>query len=459
MHVGWLATLELPDGTEELDPEGVAERIAARLHLVPRFRQRVAAAPLGDPLWVDDSEFDLARHLVVERRAVRGRGELERLAGEFLSTPLDRSRPLWQIVLVPDAGGGRAALLGKVHHAMVDGIAAVELGALLFDLDPSADAGDPVAWRPEPAEGPLRMTVDAVADGALEQFRAARRVAALGLQPRRAVRVAETMRRAALSVAEDVVRPAPPTFLNGAIGPRRALVCERLALSRLERIKRAGGVKLNDVVLALVAGALRRFAAVVEWAPGPLRAMVPVNVRGTGDTGGGNRITFAFVDLPVDEPVASRRLADVHRQMQELKASGRIAGSDALLRSMVQLPGFVKERAARLAASPRMYNLAVSNLPGPPDPLYVSGCRVEAIHPVIPISDGHAMAIGVLTYRGALHFAAYLDPETLPEGGELGSLFRSAVTELEHSVGVARRPAARRRRTRRPGGATAGAHV
>jgi diacylglycerol O-acyltransferase / wax synthase len=209
MHVGWMATLELPDGVRELAPDALAERIAARLHLAPRFRQLVVPAPLGEPLWADDPDFSPDRHLTVSS-PVRGRRALEQLAGEFFSEQLDRSRPLWQIAVVPRAGPGRAAVLGKVHHAMVDGIAAVELGTLLFDLAPNAALPEPVDWEPEPAEGAMRIAVDAVADGAIEQFRAARRVASLGLAPRRTLRVAETMRRAALSIAEDVIRPAAP---------------------------------------------------------------------------------------------------------------------------------------------------------------------------------------------------------------------------------------------------------
>ncbi len=440
MHVGWLATLRLPDGVEELDPQRLFERIAARLHLAPRFRQVVTPAPLGEPIWVDDPGFRLDRHVTVAPETVRGRRELERMAGRFLSRQLDRRRPLWQIVVVPRAGPGRAAVLGKVHHAMVDGIAAVELGTLLFDLAPDAALPEPGDWYPEPTEGSVRIAVDALADSAIEQFRAARRVAAMGLRPRSSLRVAETMRRAALSLAEDVIRPASPSFVNAEIGPRRALVTERVSLARLDRVKRARDAKLNDVVLAVVAGALRGYAAIAGADARPLRAMVPVSVRAAAEAPAqGNRITFAFVDLPLDEPDPARRLAIVCERTAELKRSGRIAGSDALLRSLVQMPGFVKERAARLAASPRMYNLAVSNVPGPRVPLYAAGALVESIHPVIPTSDGHAIAIGVLTYRDSLHFSAYVDPEVLPDASELAPLFRGAVSELEHAVGRGQR--------------------
>ena len=442
MHVGWLATVLPPQGGEPLDGNALARRIAARLHLAPRFRQRVASSPVGEPAWVDDPSFRLERHVRVREGPPLESAELEGLAGEFLSRQLDRRHPLWEVEIVRRLADGRAAVLGKVHHAMVDGIAAVELGTLLFDLTPDAALPDPVDWRPSPAAGPLELAADAVFDTAIEQFRAARRVAALGLTPRRSLRVAETMRRAALSIAEDVMRPARPSCLNPQIGPRRGLVTERVALARLERIKTARGVKLNDVMLAVVTGALRRYATAHDEEPAPLRAMVPVSVRGEGDAGG-NRITFAFVDLPLEEPSPLRRLSLLHGRTQELKSSGRIAGSEAVLRGVGQLPGFLKERAARMAASPRMYNVTVSNVPGPRISLYAAGAEVEAIYPVIPIADGHALAIGVLTYRDAVHFASYVDPEALPDSCELAPLIRASIRELERAV--ARKQAPRRR--------------
>jgi WS/DGAT/MGAT family acyltransferase len=444
MHVGWLSTLRLPPGQQRLNTDSLADRVAARLHLAPRFRQRVQSAPLGEPVWADDPRFRLERHILEYEgpRIASDRG-LSRLAGEFLTQPLDRSRPLWSILVVPRAGSGSAAVLGKVHHAMVDGLAAVELGMLLFDLAPDAALPKPADWRPEPAEPPLRLVVDSVADGALEQFRLARRMAAMGLAPQRSLRLGETMRRAALSLAEDVIRPAPPSFLNPPIGPKRGLVVRRLPLARFLRLKRARGVTLNDVLLAVVAGALRRLTALVEAEPTPLRTMIPVSVRGPDEAStGGNQITFAFVDLPLDEPSATARLDRIHAQTSELKISGRVAGSDALLRTMGQLPGFLKERAARLAASPRMYNLTISNVPGPRLPLFAAGAQVEAIYPVIPISDGHALAIGALTYCNSIHLAAYVDPGSLPEADQLRNLLPAAATELEHSLGVSRRRSA-----------------
>ena len=169
----------------------------------------VRPLPVGEPVWSDHPDFDLDAHVRVLPGTI-GESELDRLCDEFLSRPLDRERPLWEILVAPELEGGRAAVAGKVHHAMVDGIAAVELGMLLFDPFPGVEAADPPSWEPEPAAAGLRVAVDAVADSAVEQFRAAGRVAALGLAPSRGASLARTMRRAALSIAEEAMSPAPP---------------------------------------------------------------------------------------------------------------------------------------------------------------------------------------------------------------------------------------------------------
>jgi len=452
MHIGWLSWLRLPAGRESLDVEMLAMRIASRLHFAPRFRQRLQQLPIGEPAWADDPEFRLDHHI---QRAEPGRRfsprEARGLADEFLSEPLDREMPLWSLLAIPAVGAGRAAIVGKVHHAMVDGIAAVELGTLLFDLVAEAGPAEPVDWDPQPVATGVRLAIDTLANDAIDQFRATTRAVRMGLQPRRTARLAETTRRAALSAIGDAVRSAPPSHLNVAITAKRTLVTESVPLRRLGVIKSANSVTLNDVVLACASGALRRLATSAGESPQALRAMVPVSVRNPDDPEGGNRITFAFIDLPCDEVDPRARLAAVHEQMRELKESGLIGGSEAVLRSTGALPGFLKERAARLAASPRMYNLTVSNVPGPRSALYVAGAEVESTYPVIPISDRHAIAIGVLSYRGRMHFAANANPDALPTAPEVGPMLGDAVAELEGATGVARprQPSRRRLRTTR----------
>lgn len=434
MHVGWLAHLDLPPGADRFDTTGLTERIASRLHLVPRFRQRVTAVPLGvgEPVWRDDPRFEIGVHVTeYDRAAPLERRSVHAVADEFFSTPLDRDRPLWRIVVLPRLRGGRAAVLGKVHHAMVDGIAAVELGVLLFDLERDAVPAAPVDWDPEPGSAGLRLTVDSVADGALEQFRRVRRAARLGRSPGQAVRVADSMARAAFSLVEDAINPAPASYLNVPIGPRRTLATHSVRLRRLHTVKERLGISLNDVALAACAGALRRFALARGERPHDLRVMVPVNVRGDGDGAGGNRITFAFVDLPVGSNAARERVMRVARAMGDLKESGRIAGSARLLDGLGVLPEPLKERAARMAVSPRLYNLTISNVPGPRMTLFAAGAEVRSIYPVIPIPDRHALAIGVVTYADHANFAFYADPGALPRSGRLPALLEDAVAELE----------------------------
>jgi diacylglycerol O-acyltransferase len=452
MHVGWLSHLDLPDGSVRLDVERLAASIAARLHRAPRFRQRVVERPfgMGEPEWVDDPDFLLERHIAVAPGGPLGREGLRELADEFLSVPLPRDRPLWSLLLVPRVGPDGAAILGKVHHAMVDGVAAVELGMLLFDLEPERATEAPPPWRPRPAPGTGTRAIGGLARDAGQRARAAGSIVRLGSSPREGLRAADAARRAALSLAGDALRPAGPSFLNPDITPARRLVTQAMPMEELDRVKRACGVKLNDVVLALAAGALRRLAEVRGEEPRDVRAMVPVSTRpDSARDAGGNRITFCFVCLPLTEDHPLDRLRRVRAETLALKESGRIAGSDLLMRSLEQLPGPFKTRAAKLAASPRLYNLTVSNVPGPPVPLYAAGARVTSVFPVIPISDGHALSLGVLSYDGAMHFAAYADPVTLPEAAELPSLLSLALLDMLEACQQGGRTAPPRVRRRR----------
>jgi WS/DGAT/MGAT family acyltransferase len=206
-------------------------------------------------------------------------------------------------------------------------------------------------------------------------------------------------------------------------------------MTRALAIKTHAGASLNDVILAIAAGALRRLAVRQCQEPCDLRVMVPVSVRRPDeDRGQGNRITFAFVDLPVSERSPTARLERVREQMAALKESGEVAGTEILLRSVGSLPEPLKRRAAKLAASPRLYNLTISNVPGPRIPLYAAGARVRSIYPVIPIPEDHALSLGVLSYDDGLHFAVYADPEALPDAGRLPVMLEEATEELAAAV-------------------------
>jgi diacylglycerol O-acyltransferase len=428
MHVGWLSHLELPDGAEALDVDRLARTLAARLHHVPRFRQRVVAAPLdlGEPSWVDDPAFALERHVFVADAGPVDRRAFRAMTDDFLSAPLPRDRPLWQLLVVPRLAGRGAAVVGKVHHAMCDGIAAVELGILLFDGEAEPPPEEIVPWRPAPPAGPLRGALGGVAGSAAAN---ARQIARIAAAPRESLRAAESASRAALSLAGDVVRAAPPSYLNRDLSPRRTLVTQRVAMSDLQAIKRVRGVKLNDVVLAVVAGALRELALLRGDEPDDVRVMIPVSTRRSGDDGG-NRITFCFAALPISAEGPLERLRLIRARTLLIKRSGEAAGSEMVLRSLGQLPVALRAHAARLAASPRLFNLTVSNVPGPPATLYAAGARVTSVFPVIPLADGHALAFGALSYDGGMQFAAHADPVALPEVTELPALLSTALVDL-----------------------------
>jgi WS/DGAT/MGAT family acyltransferase len=247
------------------------------------------------------------------------------------------------------------------------------------------------------------------------------------------VRIADTLRRTALSVSEDVLRPAPSSYVNVDIGARRRLVHHSSPLAPLLEAKAAvRGATLNDVALTVVAGALREAAMRAGRTPHALKVMVPVSTRSPDQTADlGNRISFVFVDLPVHRHRPLDRLMTINAATSRFKESQRASGGEALLGALGVLPDPLKDRAARLVAHPRMYNLTVSNVPGPRTPVYLRGCELLEAAPVIPLPDRHALSIGIFTYRDTVTFSAYADPSALPEIDSLREAINAAVLELD----------------------------
>ena len=332
-------------------------------------------------------------------------------------------------------------MVAKIHHALVDGRSAVEVAQLLFDVEPNGVAELPTPWEAPPAPGATRLAARAVALGAGESLRAARGAARMAGEPRAAAsRIAGTLRRAALAAGEDLLRPAPASALNARIGPRRTLVRHSVELDDVRRIKRAADATVNDVCLALAAGALRRLALARGEEPRPLKAMVPVNVRLDADSQAlGNRISFAFVELPLELTTDRGRLARIRRSTAAFKRDGRPEGAQAVLGALGLLPDPLRGLAARAVASPRLFNLTISNVPGPDFPLYMLGAELIEAHPVVPIAQGHALSMGIFGYLGRLHFGFYADPHAFPEARELPDAFDSALRELLLPPGVQRR--------------------
>ena len=440
MHVAWAASLSAHPTRPRPTVRSLRSAVSGRLALLPRFRQRIAMDPLGvaEPRWVDDADFDIRRHVVRLGRAdeVLSRDRFAELCDAVLSKPLHRGHPLWELHLAPQLEDGSLGLVCKLHHAMVDGKSAVEVATLLFDVDADAEPPEPVEWFPQPEPSGARLTIEALGERGSEPLRAARGLVRLAGNPRTSGnRIGDTLRRTALAVGEDLLRPAPSSFLNTEIGPRRTLQRARLARSQVDRVRAHCGATINDVCLTVVAGALRELSLERSRAPLGLKAMVPVSVRGDDEAADlGNRITFAFIELPVDVFSPLRRLEAVQAQTRAFKRSGRPAGTQALVNAIGLLPIAMRKRAAQVMASQRAYNLVVSNIPGPPCSVYMLGAELREAYPVVPLSEKHALSIGIFSYGEHLHFGIYADPDALPESAHLGGAIAASFRALERTV-------------------------
>jgi diacylglycerol O-acyltransferase len=411
MHVGWVALFNPPADRPAPPFEELRDHIERRLCLAARYRQRLLPVPFGmhDPVWVDDDGFDIGRH-VMHAPAV----DFGEVVDTVMSAPLDRRRPLWEIWIADGLAGGRLGVVGKAHHCMVDGIAAVEIAALLLDPDP--DAPDPPSepWEPEPAPSRAAVFAGAARDRIGRQLGLVSAPLRVASSPEHLLGFATQAVRATRAFARSM-SPAPSNaLLNEPISPLRHLASSRRPLADLQRIKRSFGTTVNDVVLAVSAGAVRRLLVEHGETPIKLKAMVPVNVREDGEELG-NAISFMFVDLPCDEPDPVRRLRDVHLTTLERKEAGDPDGANTVMRAFGYAPQAVQRMLSHVIAGPRTFNLTVSNIPGPSKPLYMLGCELEEAYPIVPIADRHAMSIGVTTIRDEACFGVYVDRRTLPD--------------------------------------------
>ena len=429
MHVGWVALFDPPEHARRPTFDDLATHIAGRLGDAPRYRQRLADVPLDvhDPVWVDAEEFDPGDHLLYG-----GARTLEELIDEVFSTPLARDRPLWEMWIAPDQPDGRIAMVGKAHHCMVDGIAALQLANLLLDREPGSYNGHASnGWSPAPAPTPRERLARAVAERAEDSAQLALAPLKIAGSPRRLLGVPAATRRGVRTLAHMVLPPARSSLLNRPSSPERHLERVSCPVDDLRDVRRRFGVTLNDTFLAVCAGALRRFALRRGEEPRPLKALVPVDVRTAADAAGtGNRISFLFVELPCDQPDPLVRLMTVHRETARRKRDGEAADTDAALRALALTPKPVQRALAQAVAHPRLFNLVVSNLPGPALPLYLRGCRLRELHPAVPLADRHALSIGVATVAGRACFGLYADAVSLPDSDALAADLDASIDEL-----------------------------
>lgn len=433
MHVGWVCEFSPPADGDPPTYEQLRDHIGARLQRAPRYRQRLREMPLsvGSPDWVDDHEFDLDRHVVP---AISD--DLRAATAAAMSQPLAPDRPLWEMTIVEGLPDGGVGVIGKAHHCMVDGVAAVELASLL--LDPEPDPADPPAdeWVPQTAPHAGEVLGRGFVRGIGDRFAAlAGPVKALGSPARLRELPGEVAALARATV--DSARPAAgnETLNEQSLSSQRHLGMLNRPLDELRQIKRSFGVSLNDVLLAAVTGALREYMAGREDAPQKLKTMVPVNVRADGEGGpAGNRISFMFVDLPCDEPDRIARLHRLSAETETRKRRGLADASETILDGIGQAPNALRGVISRLVARPRFFNLTVSNIPGPAAPMYMCGSRLEAAYPVVPIPEKHALSVGMTSIHGRACFGLYADRQAVPDVDEI---VRGVDRELDELLAVA----------------------
>ncbi len=420
------------------------DQIAGRLHLVPRYRQRLAFVPFnqGRPVWVDDPHFNIAFH--VRHTALPSPGgdtQLKRLTGRVFSQALDRSRPLWEIWLVEGLSDGRFALLSKTHHALVDGVSGVDIITVLFDTspDPVPVAPPENQWVPRPLPTGAQLLADALLERATVPAEIARGVRATLRGPRkvfgrfgRAVGGVTAMARAGLQAA-------PSSPLNVHIGPHRRFTWVQGDLREFKAIKNALGGTVNDVVLAVVAGALGRYLRMHAEATQDtvLRAMVPISVRADVEHGAlGNRVAAMWAPLPIGMTDPVQRLLTISRDMDGIKESGQAVGAQVLTELSGFAPPTIMAQAARLQAHQRLFNLVVTNVPGPQVPLYMLGRELQAMLPMVPLAENQALGIAIMSYNGQLNFGLNADYDAMPDLEALADELRASIDELAAAAGA-----------------------
>ena len=455
MHVAAVMTFDGPPPAYD----DIVDAIEARLHLVPRYRQKLAFVPFGQgrPRWVDDPHFNLRYHVRITALPEPGtEDQLKRLAGRVFSQQLDRDKPLWELWLVEGLDGGeRFAICSKTHHALVDGVSGVDIASVLFDtkrepdIQPSKDAER--RWLPQPTPTGAQLLGEALVERATIPAEIARGARALLRAPRRIVRSAASTLVGVGAMAWAGLSPAPPTPYNTRIGPHRRFTWVRMDLTDVKAIKDSFGGTVNDVMLAIVAGALsrhlRRRGEEIDGLT--LKAMVPVSVRGDDARGAlGNQVAAMMAPLPVgfEEPTA--RYEMIHEAMDQIKRSGQAVGAQALTELTGFAPPNVMSQAARTVVGQRWFNLVVTNVPGPQLPLYLAGLEMHDLIPMVPLAPNQALGVAIMSYNGRINFGLVGDYDAMYDLDDLAHDFEIALAELAAAAGVelTRKPSSRRRK-------------
>jgi diacylglycerol O-acyltransferase len=437
LHVGGVYTADGP-----LDYQRTLGDLSSKLHLIPRYTQRVVPVPLnlGHPTWEPARGFDIRNHVV--RHTLRkpgGDDQLRSLASRLFAERLDRSRPLWELHQIDGYRGDHSAILAKVHHCMIDGVSGVQLLGVMFDVTPTPQP-TPVAPEMSPAlplPTPSAQAWRALADGAATAVEGLR---ALGGLLRRPADAWDELAETAGALRELVgvaLAPIPHTPFNGFVGSQRRIEWITFSLNEVKAVKNRLGGTVNDVILATITGALRRYLEGRGWNPDrtELRAMCPVNLRTTAEhLKLGNRVSAMMAPLPVGILDPLERLRQVRTAMEKLKRSGESARMARVMELLSYVPAPLQHQLGWVQMTP--VNTICTNVPGPPVSLYFQGRRLDKMIPIVPLAQGVGLAFAILSYTDSITIGANLDPGLIADGERIIAHLRESFDELRGVAGI-----------------------
>ena len=414
MHIGGLMVFEGPAPKYE----DLCAHLDSRLDQVPRYRQRIQSVPLniGQPIWVDDENFELEFHVRHTAVPKPGKAEqLQRLAGRLLSQRLDLDRPLWEIWLVEGLAKGRWALINKAHHAMIDGLSGHDIMEVILDPDPEGRETPPSSWEPEPGPGTVGLVTDAVVDSVMRPGEHLTRMVSRVSHPREFAEHMAVRAVGSTSVGSRLL--STETTLGGAIGQHRRWGWVEGDLDTIKAVKNAFGGTVNDVILTAVTGGFRELLASrgIDMRPLQIQSMIPVSMRMPGDSTGGNQVSAMFAQLPigVDDPV--ERLHAMTRQMDRVKKSGTPLTVDSIIGLADFVPPMLFATAGRVAANVnlRAFDTVTTNVPGPQIPLYLLGRELQTLIPFVPLGPGVRISTAIVSYNGTINFGVTADYDSV----------------------------------------------
>jgi len=438
MHTGALAILEggpFFDGHGRFRLAAVRELVASRLHLIPRFRRRLQYVAFGQgrPIWVDDPHFDIAYHVRLTALPSPGnREQLLTLCSRVQAGLLDRTRPLWELWFVEGLEGGHVGLVQKTHHALVDGVSGVDVATVLLDFSPDPPATQVPEWEPESAPAGAHLLVDSIVERATQPAELGRWVRGVLRRPRQGARRAGELARSFTTILDRHV-VAPHTSLNAHVGRNRRIETLRVRLDDVKNVSRSMGGTVNDVVLAGVTGALRRF---FEGRGEPvdglaLRALCPVSVREDEERMGlGNRVSAMIVPLPVGIADPGARFDALRALTSDLKDRKQAVGAAFIVDLTTYAAPTLLGVAARLVHHQPFVNLVITNIPGPEAPLYLMGARMLEAYPIVPLARNLAVGVALLSYCGYLHIGVFGDPDALPDLAAFAAALDDSFSEM-----------------------------